>query len=327
MDFAAISPQAIGTGLAVLTGCIAAIRVVGRNGNQAPQVPVNPAPTAGNGPTQVTPPPGAPAIMPMPAPVPPALAVVPPPPPPAPPAPMANPPALALPVPAIVVVTWMMALANCGHIFLALNVAALDVAPLVVPMPNAVRYRIRGMRNRQLRTMSDLQMSTYIRRIWDGARSVGGSRRVDPNFNNGEAEAMIRTRLRKIFLNVAPDDTRFADRGVHDSSVLSYPVSTREYVIPRINAASAKQNDKYLEVFGIRSDTQWVVDHYVLWWTLAYRYGCNVEQAKYLAASKTLDCIFVYYGLDPQVGVVGITPEDIGFTVPNGFPATYQRRA
>ena len=341
MDFSLFSPESIGYGVASVLGLASLAHAFSR-GRDAPMATTASAATVpASDAVPVTPPTQPTAVVPYPGPLPDALAV---------PA-IANATvavvdaaagaagtvagALVGVAAAVIAVGFTMAISAAESIVVVMGEAALDVAPLSSHYPGPKRVRIRCGHNRNLTSMSPRGAYRYLRDIWIDARAVGSSSKTfgfhrltqanDP-WSLAMAEDKAVERLRRVFHVIRPHDRRFMNRPPSPGSVAPFPLFTREFVYTRMQALSGKQNDKYWESRNIRSDTAWVMDYFVLWYFVAWEYGCDDVQALYISASMTLDVVFVWAGINPGTGMVGHAPEDYGFVIPHALPATFQRR-
>ena len=187
-------------------------------------------------------------------------------------------------------------------------------AIVAVPGPTV---RIRAITHFNAKTMPPRAMCDYIRHIWDTCRTKGERALASgpPNI------VAFRKRIVRLFHNITQNDRRFVGRGEHASRQLdTYPVSGRCHTIARINPTAAKNSDKYHEVFGVRTDTEWFMHLLAMYYRLCTMRGLTEVQARYVAAVNAIDALAVAYGFQPGSGVPGAAPEDLGFTLPVALP-------
>ena len=307
MDFSAFDASAIGTTFAVGMTMAAAFRAAFRstkvNAQQvvvpqvAPQVAA-PIVQAQAPPQAVVQGPVAPVVPPVP------LVVV--------------PPVVAL------AVTWNLALQARDMIVMAMAQAAFDTSHLV-PNVGRPKRRVRGLRH-DFRNMNDTRILDILRATWDGCRTKGSSCLATPNFNLGTQEVDIFERLPKCFQHVAITDARWVNRPDHRASVMHFGPRAYEHVVARTNGNAVKVDDSYYEFKDVRSDTLWLFTYFMGWVVLAYRYGATYQQAKYIGACCAFEALFVSKGFNPGEEIMGASPEDFGFDVPNDLPMAYVRR-
>ena len=271
---------------------------------QPPQVA--PAPVVVAAPTAAIVPPAVPAVV---APSPPTVVA---------------PPAMLVHPVAVAAITFAMALAAQDRLLLAVGNLVLDVSPLVVVL-STTNLRCKNNLTFTLRNLSVAAGVQMLARLWSRVRRRGGSIK-GKNKSDAAIRKSVFERMKKIMQKIAPNDSRWVDRGAQPVSIMPAPLRISKIQVDRVKSNTAKVDDSYFEMGGLRSDTCWTVDFFVVVKWLALKYGANLRQATYIASASMIDAICVHNGVDPGVGAVGCAPEDFGIEVPASLPTAFVLR-
>ena len=236
-------------------------------------------------------------------------------------------PAPILPVPAVVamVINFTSAMASFDLLLAAMNEALFDISPLVATASSTVRRGPRGTRDFRINGMSDHALYTMLLRYWNGARRKGEYQLGRAGFSIANAVGSIRTRAERV-LGVLHDTTQlWVGRSDINTEFKEHPFMAREHVVPRVDYDGIKSNDTFCEAAGVMSDTIWIHHILLIVKALAMRYGASGPQSTYMGVSVAIDALCVSYGIDPRVGVDGVTAEDLGINVPQDLPQMFVR--
>ena len=234
-------------------------------------------------------------------------------------------PVLPVPVAAAVVINFASAMASFDLLLAAMHEALLDITPLVGTVSAVVRRGPRGSRSFRINGMSDHALYTVLLRYWNGARRKGEYQLGLGHFSVANAVGNVRTRAERV-LGVIHDNTQlWVGRGDINTEFKEHPFVAREHVVPRVGYDGTKAADTFCEAAGLMSDTIWVHHIFLIVKVLAMRYGASGPQSTYMGVSVAIDALCVSYGIDPRMGVDGVTAEDLGVVVPTDLPQLFVR--
>ena len=235
----------------------------------------------------------------------------------------ANPvPAQAPPI-NVVLASFMSALGYFDSLLAFMQEPPLNVSVLVASPSGVVRRGPRGHKDLRINGMSDHALYIALTRLWAGVRRKGEYQLGRADFTIAGAIESVRSRVERVLSVIREDSQMWVGRaGIH-TVFKDYPFVGREYTVSRFGVHGNKPSDTYCESAGVISDTIWVHQVFLIAKVLSMRYGANHCQSTYIGVSVAIDAVCVAYGLDPRTGVVGITAEDLGITVPTEIPQTF----